>query len=233
MSVTSVSAANEASTASSAKSSGVFNSQLNANAFLTLFLTQLKYQDPTNPMESYELASQLAQFSSVEKLTDINANLTSLQSSLSSITNAQMIGLIGKSVVAQANTLQMTGGNASNAAYAFEPASGGTANVTITIYDESGNPVRTKTLGSQAAGQYQVDWDGRDDSSNRVSDGTYTFKVEATDSNGNALDVATTVSGTAYSYHMDPNNPYLILDGPDGVKIPIGNVMEVMQVTSS
>ena len=229
MSVTNVSG----TTSSTTESSNIFKSQLDGDAFLKLFLTQLRYQDPTNPMESYELASQLAQFSSVEKLANINTNLTALQSSLSSITNAQMIGLIGKQVVALANTLQVTGGTASNAAYAFESASGGTANVTITISDENGNVVRTKTLSSQAAGQYEVNWDGLDNSNTKVSDGTYTFSVQATDSSGSALDVTSTVSGTAYSYHLDSNSPYLVLDGPGGLKIPTGNVMEVMQVTSS
>ena len=134
---------------------------------------------------------------------------------------------------AQANTLQVTGGTASNAAYAFDLASGGTANVTITISDENGNVVRTKTLTSQAGGQYEVNWDGLDNSNTKVGDGTYTFAVKATDSSGNTLDVTSTVSGAAYSYHLDSNSPYLVLDGPGGLKIPTGNIMEVMQVTSS
>lgn len=234
MSVTSAAATTDArNNNSTTGSSSIFNSQLDANAFLTLFLTQLKYQDPTNPMESYELASQLAQFSSVEKLTNINSSLAALQSSLSSITNGQMVGLIGKQIVAQANTLQVTGGTSTNAKYEFELPSGGTADVTITIADENGNVVRAKTVKAQAAGQYQVDWDGRDNANNVVSDGTYVFQVEALDTSGNHLEVATTVSGTAYSYHFDASSPYLVLDGPNGVKVSPGSILEIMQVTSS
>lgn len=232
MSAASVTAANAANTTSANGSSKVFNKSLDQNAFLTLFLTQLKYQDPTNPMESYELASQLAQFSSVEKLSDINTNLAALKSSLASLTNAQMVNLIGKQVVAQANTLQVTNGKASTGQYQFDLASG-TAKVTIAISDENGNAVRTKTIDSQAGGQYQVDWDGLDNSNNKVSDGAYTFAVEAVDGNGNALEVSSSVSGMAYSFRMDQGSQYLILDGPDGVKVSAGSIMEIMAVTSS
>jgi flagellar basal-body rod modification protein FlgD len=232
MSVTSVTGSNAASTTGSTESSSIFNQQLDGNAFLKLFLTQLQYQDPTNPMESYEMASQLAQFSSVEKLANINTNLTALQTSLSTLTNAQMVGLIGKQVVAQANTLQVSGGTASNGQYQFELASG-TAKVTITISDENGNAVRTKTIDAQAGGQYQLDWDGLDSSNNKVSDGTYTFAVDATDSSGNSLDVTNSVSGTAYSCRLEQGSPYLILDGPAGIKVPASSITEITAATAS
>lgn len=230
MSITALGATTDTTATSS---TSIFNSQLDGNAFLTLFLTQLQYQDPTNPMESYEMASQLAQFSSVEKLTNINSSLAELESALSSIGNAQMVGLIGKEVVAQSNALQVTGGTASNATYSFELDSGSTADVTITISDENGSVVRTKTLSSQAGGDYKVDWDGLDDSGNKVSDGSYTFAVKALDSGGNSVDVTSTVTGTAYSYRLDQSSPYLILDGPDGVKVSTGSIMAITQATSS
>ncbi len=221
------------SAASSTTTSNIFNSQLDGNAFLRLFLTQLQYQDPTNPMESYEMASQLAQFSSVEKLTNINSSLAQLESALSSIGNAQMVGLIGKEIVAQSNALQVTDGTASNATYSFELDSGDTASVTITIADANGNVVRTKDLTGQAGGDYKVDWDGLDDSGNKVGDGSYTFTVKALSSGGNAVDVTSTVTGVAYSYRLDQSSPYLILDGPNGVKVSTGNLIAITQVTSS
>jgi len=236
MSVPTVTATNDTTAASSiatAKNNDIFSSKLDGNAFLTLFLTQLQYQDPTNPMESYEMAAQLAQFSSVEKLAGIGASLEELRSSIASLANAQMIDLIGKQVVAQANTLQVTGGTASNAAYSFDLDAGSTGNVTIAIADENGNIVRTKALTSQAGGEYRVDWDGLDDAGNKVPDGPYTFAVKATDSGGNALNVTSTITGTAYSYRLDATTPYLVLDGPDGVKVPIGNLTEITQVSSS
>lgn len=237
MSLTGVSAVGDttgtATTTSSKSASDAVSNALDMDAFLTLFLTQLQYQDPTNPMESYEMAAQLAQFSTVSELSKMNSNVTSLLNSVSSLANAQMINLIGKEVVAQSNTLQVTDGTSSSGQYEFELASGSTATVTISISDEAGNVVRTKTLESQAGGEYEVAWDGLDNSGKKVSDGSYTFKVTATDSSGNRLDVSTKVSGTAYSYVMDGGGQYLILDGPNGAKVSIGNITQVSATTSS
>jgi len=236
MSVPTVTATNDTTAASStatAKDNDIFSSKLDGNAFLTLFLTQLQYQDPTNPMESYEMAAQLAQFSSVERLAGINSSLSRLESALSSLGNSQMVGLIGKEVVAQSNTLRVTDGTASEATYSFDLASGDPATVTITISDENGSVVRTKTLTGQAGGDHKVAWDGLDDAGNKAPDGSYIFAVKAYDSIGNALDVTSTVTGLAYSYRLDQTSPYLILDGPGGVRVPTGNILAITQTTAS
>jgi flagellar basal-body rod modification protein FlgD len=220
-----LSAASNQSTAST-QGTGQTSStgKLDMNAFLTMFLTQLKYQDPTNPLESYELAAQLAQFSSVEKLTEANSNLVDLQSYLSSLNNAEMVGLVGKHVVGQASTLQVSSGKATTADYQLDvPAN----NVSVKIYDENNALVRTMSMGAQAAGKYQINWDGCNDAGKNVSDGLYSFKLEAVDGNGNQLDVTPTISGLVYSFRLEQGNAYLILNGPGGIKLLAGDVMEV------
>lgn len=220
-----VNAASYQNTAASEGSAQIFGkNQLDMKAFLTMFITQLQYQDPTNPMQSYELASQLAQFSSVEQLNQANSNLVKLQSAVAAQSNAQMIQLIGKQVIGQANTLQVASGKATAAEYQVETP----GNVTIKIYDQNQNLVRTMSVGTQSAGKYSVAWDARDDSGAQVGDGNYRAKIEAVDGNGNALDVATTVSGTVYSYRLEQGTPYLILNGPDGIRLPISDIIGVM-----
>jgi flagellar basal-body rod modification protein FlgD len=198
-------------------------SKLDMNAFLTMFLTQLKYQDPTNPLESYELASQLAQFSSVEKLTEVNSNMVKLQSYLMSLNNAQMVEMVGKRVVGQSNTLQVSSGKATSADYKLDTP----ANVSVKIYDENNALVRTVKMGTQAAGKYQIDWDGCNDAGKKVSDGLYSLNLEAVDANGNLLDVTSTISGLVHSFRLEQGSAYLILNGPDGIKLPAGDIIEV------
>jgi flagellar basal-body rod modification protein FlgD len=231
MSITAAQGTNDISAASSQISAGTQTTgqtsstgKLDMNAFLTMFLTQLKYQDPTNPLESYELAAQLAQFSSVEKLTEANSNLVKLQSYVSSLNNAEMVGLVGKHVVGQASNLQVTSGKATTADYQLDAAAN---NVSVKIYDENGALVRTMSMGAQAAGKYQINWDGCNDAGKTVSDGLYSFKLEAVDAAGNQLDVTATVSGQVYSFRLEQGNAYLILNGPNGIKLPAGDVMEV------
>jgi flagellar basal-body rod modification protein FlgD len=230
MSVTAAQGTNDVSTASSqypasAQGSGQSSStsKLDMNAFLTMFLTQLKYQDPTNPLESYELAAQLAQFSSVEKLTEVNSNMVKLQSYLMSLNNAQMVEMVGKQVVGRSNTLQVASGKSCSANYQLDVP----AKVSVKIYDENNALVRTMNVGSKSAGKYQIDWDGCNDAGKKVNDGLYTFRLDAVDGNGNQLDITTTVSGLVYSFRLEQGSAYLILNGPDGIKIPAGDVIEV------
>jgi flagellar basal-body rod modification protein FlgD len=67
------------------------NNLTDMNSFLRMFLTQLQYQDPTNPLESYELASQLAQFSTVERLNAVNSSIQQLEGYTMSVNNAMRL----------------------------------------------------------------------------------------------------------------------------------------------
>lgn len=197
---------------------------LDMNAFLTMFTTQLKHQDPTNPLESYELAAQLAQFSSVERLTQVNANLKEMQSYLASLNNSLMVGMIGKQVVALSDSIQLNSGQISKAGYKLDVP----AEVSIRVYDEKDGLVRVINAGIQNPGAYDVKWDGRNEAGEQMPDGKYHFKIEAVDSTGKALDVSPTVSGTVYALRMEEGIPYLVLDGSKGVKLPINEVVEII-----
>jgi flagellar basal-body rod modification protein FlgD len=204
---------------------GASKQALGMGNFLTLFTTQLKYQDPSSPLQSHELAAQLAQFSTVEQLTTLNTNMKEVQAYLASISNAQMINLIGKEVVGTDSTLRLTDGKISNASY--ETAA--PADVTVSIYNEDGVLVRTISAGQQAAGKHQVTWDGRNNTGQKLANGNYTFKVEAVGADGNQVDVKSTIRGTVYSFRLEDGIPYLVLGGADGIKLPVNEVQEITQ----
>jgi flagellar basal-body rod modification protein FlgD len=198
---------------------------LGMGSFLTMFTTQLKYQDPTSPLQSYELAAQLAQFSSVEKLSELNTNIKEVQAYLASLSNAQMVNLIGKEVVAADSTIRLTDGKITNGSY----QTAAPADVTVRIYNSEGALVRTISAGQQAAGTYSVQWDGRNDGGEKLSNGNYTYKVEAVGADGNQVSVKSTIRGTVYSLRMEEGVPYLILGGSDGIRLPVNEVQEVTQ----
>lgn len=209
----------------SAQNSGVSSdgNKIGMDGFLNMFMTQLKNQDPTNPLESYELAAQLAQFSSVEKLSQINANILKEMDYLASISYGQMTQMIGKEVVGVDDSIQLHQGETSKSSYKLEvPAS-----VTLRIVNENGTLVRTLSPGDQISGTYEVQWDGKDNSGKAAPDGTYHVQVEAVDAEGNALDVTQTVSGKVYAFRMDQNIPQLIVGGADGARLPLGSIIEV------
>ena len=104
---------------------------MNANSFMTLFLAQLQNQDPTNPMQSYELAAQLAQFTTVQELTQATSLLGNLQQYTAAINNAQITSLVGQQVTAQMNTINVSSGSPSALNYTLSTP----ATVTVTITD--------------------------------------------------------------------------------------------------
>lgn len=213
-----------ATAATQAQTAGAYSSNtLDQDAFLTLFTTQLQYQDPMNPMESYEMASQLAQFSTVQELSNLNDQMGEVQAYLASINNAQMLETIGKEVIGVSDQVQLTDGEISNAHYELPEA----GDVTVSIYDADDHLVRTMEMGTQEAGNYPVQWDGTNDAGDTLENGSYRVEVQVVGAEGNELAADLTVDGTVYAFRVEDGMPYLILDGPDGVRLPIGAVQEI------
>ena len=207
-----------------AKAASSMASQMDMNAFLVMFTTQLQRQDPLNPLESHEMAAQLAQFSSVEKLTSLNTNILQQTDYLASINNAQALHLIGKDIVASSNQLSVKDGTVSQAGYDLpEPA-----DVTIRIYNDQQQLVRTLQMDSLEAGSQQIQWDGRSENGEDCSNGTYFFEIEAIGAKG-PVEVSGKVNGNVYGFRMENGTPYLVLEGPGGVKVSYGSLIEANQ----
>lgn len=165
--------------------------------FLKLLVTQLSNQDPLNPMDGQQFAAQLAQFSSVEQLLNLNesmaaqAEMTGLLSQ--NMNNGVATGLIGKEIVALGNQIGL--GESGSVPVRFELDSAAD-DVTITIKDPTGSVVRTLELGSTAAGIHEISWDGKGTGGSRLTEGVYTFGVEGNDPEGNSINAAPIMKGT-------------------------------------
>ena len=144
--------------------------------FLRLLVTQLKNQDPLNPMDNAQMTSQLAQMSTVSGIDKLNTTLSSLVDSAGTSQSLQAATMIGKNVLVPGSQLSLSSG----AAYAGVNLSGAADQVTLTISDSSGNVVQTETLGAQKAGVLDIAWDGKNNAGATVADGTYKFSVSAT-----------------------------------------------------
>lgn len=192
--------------------------------FLRLFTTQLRYQNPINPMDSTEFTSQLAQFSSLEQLFNIGSQLKDLLLYQNSLQNTLTANLIGKEIKYEGDSLYLK--DTANFNYTLKsPAS----KVKITIYDSTGKTVREIELNSQAEGLQSYQWDGRDSAGNRLPEGEYKLKVEAFDSSGNPVEASTLSSGIVTGMTFENNITYLIIS--DGTKIQLGQVKEIRNPT--
>ena len=201
---------------------------LGKDDFLKLLTVQLRYQDPLEPQDNTEMVSQLAEFSSLEQRENMNQNLASsldLDLILTQVlNNTAAAGLIGKSVLAGGNSVAIdaSGGPAS---IGFD-LSANAESLTVTVYDENGTLVRTIEETGIEAGRQSIEWDGKDSNGNAVSEGTYTFRIAATDGEGNSIDVKSLVRGRVDVVKFINGEAVLVLDG---IEVAISEIIEIYQ----
>ncbi len=189
--------------------------------FLKLLVAQLENQDPLSPMDNLEFTSQLAQFSSLEQLTDINKNIEALQAYQSATNNAQAVSLIDKVITASGNSINVNNGTADEIMFELE---GNAAGIIVSIYDSADNLINIIRGGNQNAGMNKVAWDGTDNAGRAAPDGLYTFEVLAADVNQDPVEVKTFLTGTVDRVIFKNNTPYLLTGNSE---VPLENVVSV------
>lgn len=162
-------------------------SVLGKDDFMKLLISQLKYQDPLNPMDGTEFASQLAEFSSLEQLSNMNTSLkTSIEANYllsQSVNNTMMATLIGKEVKLTGNTTTFSGQE--NISFGYKLPSEASS-VSINVYDSNHNLI-TVLDGESGIGEHKLSWDFTDNKGKKVAEGTYTFEFSAKAGNGNDI----------------------------------------------
>lgn len=197
--------------------------EMGKDAFLKLLITQLQNQDPLNPMEGVEMTQQLAEFTSLENLVEMNEKFTSLNTALNAQNQFHVINLVGKDIKAYSTKMSLTDGEASGGVFIIEE----TADVKIHIYNESSTRIRTLDLGDTLPGEHNIEWDGRDESGSIAKDGVYSFVVSAADKNNEKVESISHIQGTVDGVTFDGQGvPTLLMNG---IKISIGEVMQIMQ----
>lgn len=177
------------------------------DTFLKLLVTQLQYQDPLNPVENTEFTAQLAQFSSLEALTDMSESINQMSSLQGSLNNIQALSFIGKEVSAQGNIIHY-GGEDVGINFSLDKSA---ADVMVHIYTEEGIHVRSIGIGEAASGDLEYVWNGTDDSGQAVDSGRYTFIVEAVDYNGQPVSSTSYALGEVTGVRYDEGITYLII----------------------
>lgn len=143
--------------------------------FLKLLVTQLKNQDPLNPMDNAQMTSQMAQMSTVSGIERLNSTLNSLVDNIGTSQSMQAASMIGKGVLVPGSQLTLSNG----AAYAGINLASAADQVTLKIMDSSGNVIQTEKLGAHDAGVFNIAWDGVLADGTKATDGNYKFSVEA------------------------------------------------------
>jgi len=179
---------------------------MDMDSFLTLFVTQLKNQDPLNPQDSSQFVTQLAQISQVQQAYNTNTNLTSLLNQGGNSMTVASVSLIGKQVEASGSQVSLQSG--SSAAINFSLA--GAANqVNVSVKDSTGATVKTLSGGAMAAGTGSLAWDGTNTAGTALPSGAYSFSVSATDASGKSVTSNPLIRGVVSGVDMSGATPML------------------------
>lgn len=210
-------------------------STLDKNAFMLLLVTQFKYQDPLNPMDDKEFVAQMAQFSSLEQLMNLNTSMTSLTDATN---NQQMINAtsyIGKEVTVTGNSIGKVTDTANNTTsitkFRYAP-SADVVSGTLTVRDGDNNVVYTEDVAAKAAGTtYEFDWSGLTSSGTVAPDGVYTVNLSLLNADGEAVLSDQVVDAKVTGVVNSDGTVYLGLDG--GQLMALSNVRQVTEATST
>jgi flagellar basal-body rod modification protein FlgD len=196
---------------------------MDKDAFMKILVAELKNQDPENQMDGKEMAAQLAQFSNLEQLMQMNAKLDTQDSSQAAMTEAMQhaaaVNTIGRTVTAVGNAVAI--GNGASGAVTVVTEGIGTG--TLTIKDAAGNVVGTRDLGTLDGGRQTIELG---DAAKGLKDGAYSYTVEVTSPAGKPLGVTEYTTGKVDGVAQGPNGPVL-KSGP--LAIEFTTVAEVTQ----
>lgn len=209
--------------ASQTESTDTASDSLGKDDFLTLLVAQLTNQDPLNPMEDTDMTSQLAEFSSLEQLTNLNETADSILETMSDTQLVDSTSFIGQWVYAEGYTITKEDSEISTINYSLGEA---VAEVTVYIYDSEGDIIRTDVLGGKEADDYTYQWDGKDDDGNDMADGLYSVGILGEDADGEGVLVQTQVSGEVVGVTSVSGVQYLQL--ADGRYISLDNVYQIV-----
>ncbi len=206
------------------KSTGSMQS-LGKDDFLNLLVTKMQYQDPLEPMNDEDFIAQLAQFSSLEQMSNIADGIeTSNQWSylqMQSLNNVMASGFIGQEVKAEYSGVYVTEGNEpvisfTTAQYASE--------IEFVIRDANDNVVATITEEDSGLGTGSITWDGKNTQGNRVEDGYYTVEATALSSSNVEFTPSLSLVGIVSNVVYRDGAAYLTVNGTE---LPLGDITSV------
>lgn len=175
--------------------------------FLQLLITQLKNQDPLNPLDNAAVTTQISQINTVTGIERLNATLETLLSAYGESQAMQAAALIGKDVLVNGSGLSLAGGQARGGVNLAAPAD----RVVLTVLDGAGNPVQTQALGARDAGSFNFVWDGRTSTGAVAPPGSYRFTVAA-ERAGEKVEATTLQVGTVFA----------LIRGKSGFQLDLG-----------
>ena len=194
---------------------------LGKDDFLKLLIAQLSAQDPLDPMGAQDFSAQLAQFSGLEQMTNVNTNLEILQKLQTASQNTSSLNLIGKTVESYGNAFNHSANSSETLSYSLASDA---VSVRIDMFDSTGSQVDMIRIDNQGQGKNTASWDGFDKHGNPLPAGTYSYTVKADNQAGVPIAVDTFSSGLVSDVVFGEDETYAIVNGKE---LPISAIKRV------
>jgi flagellar basal-body rod modification protein FlgD len=188
--------------------------------FLTLFTAQLQNQNPLEPVKNEAFVAQLAQFSQLEALTNMQGSLDKFVTSMSGERMLGSASLIGKKVAVTDTPTQLTKGGTIDGSIDLPMGASG---IQVSVFDSQGRLVQELIAGPQLPGTTPISWNGKDAAENPVPSGLYRMTANAV-VNGKNVPVPVSTLSTVRAISSNPT------DGSVSVEVDGGKTMLLTDV---
>jgi flagellar basal-body rod modification protein FlgD len=169
----------------------------------------MKNQDPTNPLKSHEMAAQLAQFTQLEKLQNIDSGIAGLRKDAEPNKNFEALAFIGKTITTDNSKVSRTDTESQHDIRFNLPADA--QSMKMIVKDAAGNPVRNLEFKNLKSGKNELNWNGMTDDGSKAPAGEYTVAFEAMGSNGRKMHIETKTEGVISGVNFTPKGPQLMV----------------------
>jgi flagellar basal-body rod modification protein FlgD len=198
---------------------------LGKDDFLKIMITQMKNQDPTSPFKAEQMATQIAQFTSVEQLQNVNQNLNKMANQNKPLEQMTMTNMIGKVVTIDRERFPHHEGESESLSFNL-PHDAET--VTVALINENGEVTLEKEIGKQKAGEVSFPWDGNKSNTLPAKSGTYILRVEAKDEKGQSINTNPQAQAKIIGVSFEGADPvFLVGDSKHQEKITMRNIVRV------
>ena len=199
---------------------------LGKDDFLRIMVTQMKHQDPTSPFKAEQFATEMAQFTSVEQLQNMNQNLTKLTTQDKPLERLAMTNLIGKTVTIDRDRFPYTEGTNATLNYVLPKNA---AAVHVAVVSEQGEVILEKDLGPTKQGENVFAWDGLKKNTLAAKGGNYMFRVDAKDENGQSMPINNKGDARVVGVSYDGAEPvFLVGDAAHPDKVLMRNIVKIV-----
>ena len=191
------------------------NLQATQDRFLKLLVAQMRNQDPLNPLQNSEVTSQLAQLSTVTGINKLSELVGGLSSSFAQSQSLQAASVIGRGVLVEGSSIELTQG----AAIAAIELPQAVDQLTISVRNAAGAVVHTANLGPQTSGPVKFQWDGTGDTGTALADGKYTYEAKGSAAGQNVTGITHLAYGRVNSVTLGAQGAQLNVDGLGSVSL--------------